>query len=135
MRKGNRDIALALIESGATVEGREGEGRPHLLGWAIANKMTDVSIALIKAAFDLDADEKIPAREEFAAKFESTTFRYHLQSDSRIKPIMLASAQRNHDIAQALMDAGAKRNSYSRRYLSGAIIGSWYKDTRMQQIC
>lgn len=135
VREGNRDIALALIESGATVKGMKAKDGHSLLGWAIANKMTDVSIALIKAGVDLDADEKIPAREEFAAKFESTTFRYHLQTDSRIKPIMLASAQRNHDIAQALMDAGAKRNAYSRRYLSGAIIGSWYKDTRMQQIC
>ncbi len=135
VREGNRDVALALIESGATVKGVKAKDGHTLLGWAIANKMTDVSIALIKAGVDLDAEEKIPAREDFAARFESTTFRYHLQSDSRIRPIMLASAQRNHDIAQALVDAGAKGNAYSRRYLSGAIIGSWYKDTRMQQIC
>lgn len=135
VREGNRDIALALIESGANVSGVKAKDGHTLLGWAIANQQTDVSIALIKAGVDLEAEEKIPARKEFSDKFESTTFRYHLQSDSRIRPIMLAAAQRNHEIAQALMDAGSKKNSYSRRYLSGAIIGSWYKDTKMQQIC
>lgn len=135
VREGNRDVALALIEAGATVKGVKASDGHTLLGWAIANKTTDVSVALIQAGVDLEAEEKIPARKEFAEKFESTTFRYHLQSDSRIRPIMLASAQRNHEIAQALMDAGANGNAYSRRYLSGAIIGSWYKDTKMQQIC
>lgn len=135
VREGNRDVALALIESGATVKGVKANDGHTLLGWAIANNLTDVSIALIKAGVDLDADEKIPAKDAFAEKFESTTFRYHLESDSRIRPIMMAAAQRNHEIAQALMDAGANGNAYSRRYLSGAIIGSWYKDTKMQQIC
>ncbi len=135
VREGNADVALALIESGATVKGVKANDGHSLIGWAIANGTTDVALALIKAGIDLDADEKLPARSEFRDKFESTTFRYHLQVDSRIRPIMMAAAQRNHEVAQALMDAGANGRAYSRKYLSGAIVGSWYKDVRMQQIC
>jgi ankyrin repeat protein len=135
VREGNSGVALALVEKGATVRGVKTSDGHSLIGWAIANQMTEVAVALIKAGIELDADEKIPATSAFREKFESTTFRYHLQVDSRIRPIMLASAQRNHEVAQALMDAGAKGNAYSRKYLSGAIIGSWFKDTRMQQIC
>jgi ankyrin repeat protein len=135
VREGNSDVALALVEKGAAVKGVKTSDGHTLIGWAIANGMTDVAVALIKSGIDPDADEKIPASSAFRDKFESTTFRYHLQVDSRIRPIMMASAQRNHDVAQALMDAGAKGNAYSRKYLSGAIIGSWFKDTRMQQIC
>ncbi len=135
VREGNSDVALALVDKGATVKGvKAGDGHT-LLGWAIANRMRDVALALIREGADLDAEEKLPARSEFRDKFESTTFRYHLQVDSRIRPIMLAAAQRDHVIAQALMDAGANGRAYSRRYLSGAIIGSWFKDTRLQQIC
>jgi ankyrin repeat protein len=135
IREGNSGVALALIERGATVRGVKASDDHTLIGWAIANRMTDVAVALIKSGIELDGDEKIPATTTFREKFESTTFRYHLQVDRRIRPIMMASAQRDHEIAQALMDAGAKGNAYSRKYLSGAIIGSWFKDTRMQQIC
>lgn len=135
LREGNSDIATELIKAGATVKGvRAGDGHT-LLGWAIANKMRDATIALLKAGVDPDEEERVPAAQGFRDRFESTTFRYHLQVDGRIRPIMLAAAQRDQGIAQALMDAGAKRNSYSRKYLSGAIIGSWYKDVKMQQIC
>lgn len=135
IREGNSDVALALVEKGATVKGVKTSDGHSLIGWAIANKMTDVAVALVKSGIEVDADEKIPATTAFREKFESTTFRYHLQVDSRIRPIMMASAQRDHEVAQALMDAGANGRAYTRKYLSGAIIGSWFKDTRMQQIC
>lgn len=133
--EGNADIALALLDAGATAKDVKMRDGHSLLGWAIANKMPDVVTSLLKAGADPDAEEKTPATENFRGHFESTTFRYHLQVDSRIRPIMLAAAQRDHKMAQALMDAGAKKNSYSRKYLSGAIIGSWYKDVKLQQIC
>ena len=135
VREGNSEVSLALVEKGATVKGVKATDGHSLLGWAIANKMTEVAVALVKAGVDVEAEEKIPSRTEFREKFESTTFRYHLQVDGRIRPIMMAAAQRNHEVAQALMDAGANGKAYSRKYLSGAIIGSWYKDTQMQQIC
>lgn len=135
IREGNPDMALALIDGGATVKGvKIGDGH-SLLGWAIAHEMKDVVVALLAAGADPDEQERYPARSEFSEMFESTTFRYHLKVDRRITPIMMAAAQRNHDIAQALMDGGANGRAYTPKYLMGAIIGSWYKDAEMQQIC
>jgi lipoprotein-anchoring transpeptidase ErfK/SrfK len=47
---------------------------------------------------------------------------------------MMAAAHRNHEIAQILMDGGANGRAYTPKYLMAAIIGSWYKDAKMQQI-
>ena len=134
VREGNANIALALVEAGATVNGVKASDGHSLIGWAIANRMTDVAVAMVKAGIDTEVEEKSPASPAFRERFESTTFRYHLQVDSRIRPLMMAAAQRDLDVAQALMDAGAKGNAYSRKYLSAAIIGAWYKDVKMQQI-
>lgn len=134
IREGNPDIALALVEAGAVVKDVKASDGHTLIGWAIAHKMKEVAIALVKAGIDTESEERSPARVEFREKFESNTFKYHLQVDSRIRPLMMAAAQRDHDIAQALMDAGAKGNAYSRKYLFAASIGAWYKDVDMQQI-
>jgi len=135
VRLGDEEIALALVESGASVEGALAKDGHSLLGWAIAHNMTSVAKALIEAGVDVNAEERSPSTPEFREMFTANTFRYHLQVDRRIRPIMMAAAQRNHDIAQALMDAGANGRAYTPRYLMAAIIGSWYKDVRMQQIC
>lgn len=134
IREGNQDVALALVEKGAAVKGVRASDGHTLIGWALANKMTPVAVALVKAGINTEDEEKIPAKSDFLNKFESTTFRYHLQTDRGVRPLMMAAAQRNHEVAQALMDAGAKGNAYSRRYLSAASIGAWYKDTKIQQI-
>ena len=134
VREGNSDIALALVEYGATVRDVKTSDGHTLIGWAIATGMTDVAIALVKAGVDPNSEEQSPAAVAFRERFESTTFRYHLQVDSRISPLMMAAATRNHDVAQALMDGGAKGNAYSRKYLFAASIGAWFKDVKMQQI-
>lgn len=134
VREGNSDVALALVESGATVKDVLANDGHTLIGWAIANGMTETALALVKAGIDPNTEERSPASVAFREKFESTTFRYHLQVDSRIRPLMMAAAQRNHEIAQALMDGGAKGNAYSRKYLFAASIGAWFKDVKMQQI-
>ncbi len=134
VREGNSEIALALVESGAHVEGILANDGHSLLGWAIAHQMGDVTFALLAAGADPNYQERSPARTEFRDLFESKTFKYHLQVDRRITPIMMASAHRNKEMAQALMDAGANGKAYTPRYLMAAIIGSWYKDTDIQQI-
>jgi len=134
VREGNSDVALALVQSGATVKDVKANDGQTLIGWAIANGMTEVAVALVKAGVDPNSEERSPSSVAFRDKFESTTFRYHLQVDGRIRPLMMAAAQKNHDVAQALMDGGAKGNAYSRKYLFAASIGAWFKDVKMQQI-
>lgn len=134
IRKGNPNIAEALIRAGATVEGVRCSDRHTFLAWAVAHEMPTVVKALLDAGVDPDIDERSPASSEFQNMFTSTTFKYHLRSDRRIRPIMMAAAQRNHEIAQILMDGGANGKAYTPNYLMAAIIGSWYKDAKMQHI-
>jgi len=134
VREGDPDLALTLIEAGAEVKGIRAKDGHTLLGWSIAHQMTDVVTALIDAGVDVDADERAPAKTEFREKFESKTFKYHLQVDRSIRPVMMAAAHRNKEIAQMLMDAGANGRARTPKYLMAAIIGSWYKDTDIQQI-
>jgi len=133
--EGNAPLADALLDHGAKPpsSGRAPDGHT-LLGWAIAHEMTEVAIGLIEAGVDVEAYEREPAISSFREKFDSTTFRYHLRVDGRIRAMMMAAAQRNHAVAQALMDAGAKGNVYSRKWLFPVSIGSWYKDVKMMQI-
>ncbi len=134
VREGDSDIALTLIESGAKVKDVRAKDGHTLLGWSIAHQMVDVTKALLAAEVDPDGQERSPAREEFRELFESNSFKYHLKVDRRITPIMMAAAHLNHEIAQSLMDAGANGRAYTPKYLMAAIIGSWYKDTDIQQI-
>ncbi|MEX2579628.1 MAG: ankyrin repeat domain-containing protein [Verrucomicrobiales bacterium] len=134
IREGDEAVALALLEGGAEVEGIKASDGHTLLGWAIAHQMKATVAALLQAGADPNSQERSPASTDFREHFDSTTFSYHLQVDRRITPIMMAAAQRNHEIAQILMDAGANGRAYTPRYLMAAVIGSWYKDARMQQI-
>ena len=134
IREGNSEVALALVEGGAEVKGMKAKDGHTFLAWSIAHRMHDVVEALLEAGVDPDTDERAPARPEFREMFDSKTFRYHLQVDRRIRPIMMAAAHRDHELAQMLMDAGANGKAYTPKYLMAAIIGSWYKDTRIQQI-
>ena len=134
IREGNEEMAIALIEAGAEVKEMKTRDGHSFLGWAVAHQMSGAVKALLEAGVDPDVIERSPATSDFREMFESKTFRYHLQYDSRIRPIMMAAAHRNAEIAQALMDGGANGRAYSRKYLMAASIGAWYKDTDIQQI-
>ncbi len=134
IRDNNPEIAEALIKAGAHVKGVRTRDRHTLLGWAIAYDMTAVAVALIEAGVDVMAYEKTSATSAFKEQFQSTTFRYHLGYDSRIRPLHMAASKKNHIIAQAIMDAGARGNTGTRKNLYPVNIGAWYADTKMMQI-
>ena len=128
------EVAEALVRSGAVVKGQKTRDGHTLLGWAIANEMPQVGVALIEAGVDVEEYEKTPASSAFKERFGSTTFRYHLTSDDRIRPIYLAAAKKDHAVAQALKDAGARSNVYTRKSLYPVNIPAWWMDTEMMQI-
>jgi ankyrin repeat protein len=134
IREGNADVSLAFLMGGAEVKGIKARDGHSLLGWAVAHEMPEVVKALLEAGADPNVQERAPSTREFQEMFESNTFKYHLRVDRRITPIMMAAAHRNHEIAQILMDGGANGKAYTPKYLMAAIIGSWYKDTKIQQI-
>ncbi len=135
IREGNEPLARTLIEHGACLEGLKSADGHSLLGWAIARGMRDVVERLIEEGADVRAREKSPASKEFIAAFErSKTFRWHLQADSNLNPLHLASAQGDVEIAKLLMRAGAKKGEYSKRYLWPVNIAAWHMDVDMMQV-
>ncbi len=135
IRSGQKDAALSLIDAGAKIgDGRCLDGQ-SMLGWSIGREMYDVTKALLANGADPNIQEPSPCNEGFIATFdESSTFRRALKYDSKMRPLMMAAVKRNHDVAQALVKAGAK-NLTSRRYLYPVAIGAWYNDVKMMQIC
>lgn len=135
IRTGDIPLARALLDRGACIDQVSCKDGHSLLGWAIARKETELAKKLIDLGADVRARERAPASDEFKAQFErSKTFRWHLQVDSRINPLMLAAAQGDREIAKALVDAGAQKGEYSRRYLWPINIAAWHMDVPMMQI-
>ena len=135
IRTGDEEVVEALLSHGACLEGLETSDGHSLLGWAIAHGMKDIVAQLIAEGADVRAREPAPASAEFIAAFErSKTFRWHLKVDSKINPLMLAAAQGDVEIAQMLIDAGAKKGEYSRRYLWPVNIAAWHMDVDMMQV-
>ena len=85
--EGNAEIALALVEGGAHVEGVKTRDGHSLLAWAVAHRMPEVVRALLKAGADPDAHERNPSSAGIREMFSSNTFKYHLRVDRRIVPI------------------------------------------------
>ena len=135
IRSGDEVVVEALLDHGACLEGLETSDGHSLLGWAIAHGMKEIVEQLVAEGADVRAREPAPASKEFTAAFErSKTFRWHLQADSKINPLMLAAAQGDVEIAQLLVDAGAKRGEYSRRYLWPVNVAAWHMDVDMMQV-
>lgn len=135
IRDGNAALAMTLLDYGACVDGLAcGDGH-SLLGWAIAHDMEPVARRLIDAGADVRAREPSPASEAFRETFaRSKTFRWHLQTDGDINPLMLAAAQGDWKIARELISAGAKPGEHSRKYLWPVNIAAWHADVPMMQV-
>ena len=74
VREGREELSLALINAGASLEGKARDGH-SLVGWAIANDMTATAKALLKIGADPQQYERYPAGSEFTSKFRQTSFR------------------------------------------------------------
>ena len=135
VREGNEPMVTALLDHGACVDGIKAIDGHSLLGWSIAHGMKGVVERLVNEGADVRAREPAPASKTFTEAFgRSKTFRWHLQADSKINPLMLAAAQGDVEIAKILMDAGAQKGEYSRRYLWPVNIAAWHMDVDMMQV-
>lgn len=135
IRENETALARVLLDNGAKVAEVTDKDGHTLLGWAIANKNRELVDRLLEAGADVRAREHAPATTEFRDRFErSKTFRWHLQADSRITPLMMGAAQGDIDIVNSLMAAGAKSGDCSRRYLWPINIAAWHMDVPMMQV-
>ncbi len=134
IRTGDSKIAMALLNARADLGDERTIDGHSMLGWAIANEMSDVALALIKAGADVNIIEPDKASSELIKKFsDSSKFTYYLKVDRKIRPVMMAAAKRNHVVARAMINAGC-RNYPSARSLYPVAIGAWTADVRMMQI-
>ena len=135
VRENDIELTQMLLENGAKAEEVSDKDGHSLLGWSIAHKNADLVEQLIGAGVDVRGREKAPATNEFKAKFErSKTFRWHLQADSRITPLMMGAAQGDLEIVKLLKASGAKSGDCSRRYLWPVNIAAWHMDVPMMQV-
>lgn len=135
IRQGNAIAAEALLDRGACIDGIMAQDGHSLLGWSIARKMTGVTGRLIDQGVDVRAREKSPASSSFTEAFtRSKTFRWHLQADSRLNTLMMATAQGDRETVEKLIAAGASKSDSSRRYLWPVSIAAWHADVPMMQI-
>ena len=132
---GKNEMALSFLKHGACFEGEKASDGISLLAWAIANGAGDVAEKLITDGADVMEPLPSPASEAFREKFGSKTFRYYLQSDRGINPLMVAAAKKNHQAARALVKAGAKPSVYTKRKTLWPVnIAAWFGDVEMMRI-
>lgn len=134
LREGDLETAGALLDRGAVVKEVVDRDGHSLVGWAIARRDAHLLERLLALGCDPSVIEPAPAAKEFRELFDSRTFRYHLESDSRIRPMHLAAAQRDLAMARALAKAGAKPGNATKKYLWPVNIAAWYGDVPLQQL-
>ncbi len=134
IREGDTATATLLLDRGACVENVNCRDGHSLVAWTIAHKDAALLERLLAAGCDPSKPEPAPASKELRAEFASTSFRYHLEEDSNIRPIHMAAAQRDLAMAQALVRAGAKYGNATRKYLWPVNIAAWYGDVSLQQL-
>lgn len=134
IRTGNRDAAHALVKAGASLgDGMASDGH-SLLAWSIGRDMDDVTVALVEAGVDVNVIEPNPCKSDLIDCFEiSSTFRRAMRYDRNIRPLMMAAVKKKHEVAQAMVKAGAK-NHTTAKYMYPISIAAWYSDVRMMQI-
>ncbi len=136
IREGNEGVATLLMDNGASIaEDLMAEDGHTLLEWALANKMPEMVKRLVAKGADVSRAVQHPAGEAFREKFKSSTFRYYLEKDRGITPLMLAVAKQDLDSARVLLDAGAKTSDYTKRDSIWPInIAAWFSDVPMMQL-
>jgi uncharacterized protein len=122
-RNNNRAAALALIQRGADVNARDGEGATALI-WAAHNQDADLAAKLIAAGADakLANDYGATAMSEAAANGDAAIIAQLLKSGADVESanaegqtaLMAVARTGRIDAAKLLLDKGAKVNAKER---------------------
>jgi len=135
VRCGRADMAEALLLAGADpmAVGAEGQSAFHL---AVAMDDAPLVKAMLEAGANPDAPFAERVTKEFAGMIrEGGSIKWYFRKDRRIVPLMVAADSGNHELAMALLDHGARRNTWTRRRGMYPIsFASWRSDVRMMQI-
>ncbi|WP_411826646.1 ankyrin repeat domain-containing protein [Luteolibacter sp. AS25] len=113
LKNGNDRLAALLLRNGAKPDiNTPGNQRPlHL---AIVTGNAEAVRELLAAGADPNAPIVTPVRSSFLRHVRSKDMKWYLSRDRNITPIMLAANTGNLATARYLLDAGAKKNTYTR---------------------
>ena len=136
-RKGEYEIAKALMEAGASHEVLDGLGQKPFHS-AVARG----DIKMVKLFLDAGADPnetfKPDTKEEFIELVSTTGVgRWALRNSTTMQPLMIASDSGNVELAQLLIDSGAEKNKLTRvkrTRMYPLSFASRRNDTEMMQV-
>ncbi len=105
--------AAALVRGGAKIRFRMPEGQTPL-HLAVALGCPATVKALVGHGADPNEIFEVPARREFVRQVRPGVARWALRVDRNITPLMIAADSGNTAVARHLINAGAKKNTWSR---------------------
>lgn len=113
MRAGHDRIASLLLRHGARANlSLPGKQKP--LHFAIVKGNSETVRELLAAGADPNEPISRPVSREFLEHVRSKDMRWYLSRDRNITPLMLAANTGNLATARHLIEAGAKKNTYTR---------------------
>ncbi len=131
---GGDALAMRLLEAGAHPDLKGPSGVPPLLV-AIARGRSETVRALVERGVDVNAPLASPVEESFIETVRGKTMRWLLRKDSRITPIMLAVDSGSVETTRVLLDKGARRHVWTRRYSMWPInIAARHDDVPMMRL-
>ncbi|MFK7849433.1 MAG: ankyrin repeat domain-containing protein [Akkermansiaceae bacterium] len=113
IRSGHDRIASLLLRHGADPNvSLPGNQKP--LHFAIVTENPETVRELLAAGADPNEAVRRPVSEEFLKHVQSKDMRWYLSRTRNVTPLMLAANTGNLATARHLLDAGAKKNTYTR---------------------
>ncbi|MGJ8633341.1 MAG: ankyrin repeat domain-containing protein [Luteolibacter sp.] len=113
LRAGNDRLAALLLRHGAKANLFLPE-KQKPLHFAIVTKNPETVRELLAAGADPNAPAVRPVSRDFLDHVPSKDMKWYLQRDRNITPLMLAANSGELASAKHLLDAGAKKNTYTR---------------------
>lgn len=114
MEHGDDSLAAYLLDRGAlpNVRGRHGEPPLHI---ALVRGQAATVRRLIEHGAPVNNALRSPASESLAKMARGATMRWLLRKDSGVTPLMVAVDSGSVETTRALIEAGARRNVWTRR--------------------
>ncbi|MCU0796331.1 MAG: ankyrin repeat domain-containing protein [Akkermansiaceae bacterium] len=114
MDHGDDALAAYLLDRGAHPNLRGRHGEPPLLIALVRGQAATVR-RLIEHGAPVNTALRSPASESLAKMARGATMRWLLRKDSGVTPLMLAVDSGSVDTTRALIEAGARKNVWTRR--------------------
>lgn len=130
------EMALALLEAGATVPEGKAWGGQSLFHLALARQQKEVVRVLLTKGAKVNEPFAEPVQDEFLDRVETEgKIKWYLKKDRRVTPLMMTIDQGDLELVRLMLDYGASKNITTRRYRFWPInFASQRADVPMMQL-